>query len=167
MRSPYIPNSLDRLKAPAGDPPDPDLNQGERTLTGQLPDDFYPPRPPRPWRQLSDAEKHAHRRVRLEWRRRHLRKTFEAMRAYIRKVRKKGRLTQQELADILKVKRSTVVRWETGQSFPDLPHRIKIQQLDWELDEQRRLWEESQGRVDAAVRDADRDGEEGLTGEEG
>ncbi len=39
----------------------------------------------------------------------------------IRFFREEAQLTQEQLADSLKVDRSTVAKWETGQSVPRVP----------------------------------------------
>ncbi len=40
----------------------------------------------------------------------------------IRKMRQKHHMTQQDLADCLMIDRTTVSRWESGNSMPDLLH---------------------------------------------
>lgn len=44
----------------------------------------------------------------------------------IHKIRKKSGKTQDELATVIGVDRTTVTKWETGQSVPRLPMLKKI-----------------------------------------
>ena len=47
----------------------------------------------------------------------------------IRILREEAHLTQEQLAKLLEVDRSTVAKWETGQSLPRLPVLKKIAEL--------------------------------------
>ncbi len=52
----------------------------------------------------------------------------------IRKIRKDAlRLTQQELGEKLGVSKQTVMRWETGETFPDGDNILKIMSLLYPL----------------------------------
>lgn len=44
----------------------------------------------------------------------------------IKKIRAENKLTQEQLAEKLKVSRSTISSWETGRSYPDLEMVIEI-----------------------------------------
>lgn len=43
--------------------------------------------------------------------------------------RKKKRITQEELAEIMEVSRQTVTKWEIGQSIPEIKKIIKLSEL--------------------------------------
>lgn len=47
----------------------------------------------------------------------------------LKEKRAEKKLTQQELADLLHVSRSTISNWETGRNYPDLDTLIKISDL--------------------------------------
>lgn len=54
----------------------------------------------------------------------------------LREVRKSKKLTQQNLADILNIKRATIAKWETGKNEPSFENLIKLADLfevslDW------------------------------------
>lgn len=59
-------------------------------------------------------------------------------------MRKRAKLKQFELADLLKVERSTIAKWESGAAYPrasQLPELAKA--LDCSIDELYQLPEES------------------------
>ena len=47
----------------------------------------------------------------------------------VKNMRKRARLTQTELADILCIKPSTVSKWETGASFPRAETLLRLAHL--------------------------------------
>lgn len=72
--------------------------------------------------------------------------------AKIKEVRKNQNLTQQDLADILNVSRSTISKWETKSAYPDITTLIQISnQFSVSLDYLLKGDEEMTGRLDKEV----------------
>ena len=50
----------------------------------------------------------------------------EAFAVRLRALRKEAGLTQQQLADKLGTKRTSITNWETGARFPDVKHALSL-----------------------------------------
>jgi len=57
------------------------------------------------------------------------------MSKWVAQVRRQAGLTREGFAKRLQVSRATVSRWERGDTFPALEHRVRLQQLERETED--------------------------------
>ena|ERR1700733_925259 len=91
---------------------------------------IVPPDLPPVTRSMRGPTRTAAVRSRRAYRREEFSEQFAQMAAFVKKLRRRKRMSQSVFAVLVGVTKGAVSRWERGYAFPDLPQRKRLAELD-------------------------------------
>lgn len=90
-----------------------------------------PPKPAKKWRSLTTGENSKIRRERVLWFRKHERRKFKELARWVKRLRRRTKLTQAQFAEAVGASTISIRRWELALGHTPLPkHLERLKELE-------------------------------------